>query len=63
MIEAMGPLEAIDRFLCSARRQLNVTLREIGVRREFAERARKAFDGRIAAELKAPAVQQIETRQ
>jgi len=63
MIEALGPLEAIDRFLCSARRQLNATLREIGVQREFAVRARKAFDGRIAAELKAPAVQQIETRQ
>ncbi len=63
MIEALGPLEAIDRFLCSARRQLNATLREIGVQREFAERARKAFDGRIAAELKAPVVQQIETRQ
>jgi hypothetical protein len=63
MMEALGPLEAIDRFLCSARRQLNATLREIGVRREFAERARKAFDGRIVAELKAPAVQQIETRQ
>jgi hypothetical protein len=63
MIEALGPLEAIDRFLCSARRQLTATLREIGVQREFAERARKAFDGRIAAELKAPVVQQIETRQ
>jgi len=63
MMEALRPLEAIDRFLCSARRQLNATLREIGVRREFAERARKAFDGRIVAELKAPAVQQIETRQ
>jgi hypothetical protein len=38
-------------------------LREIGVQREFAERARMAFDARIVAELKAPAVQQIETRQ
>lgn len=63
MMEALVPLAAIDRFLCSARAQLNATLKELGVRREFAERARKAFNERVAAELKAPAVQQIETRQ
>ena len=39
-IEAQVPLATIDRFLCSARGQLNATLKEIGVRREFAERAR-----------------------
>jgi hypothetical protein len=63
MMEALVPLAAIDRFLCSARAQLNATLKELGVRREFAERARKAFNERVAAQLKAPAVQQIETRQ
>jgi hypothetical protein len=46
-IEAQVPLATIDRFLCSARGQLNATLKEIGVRREFAERARKAFDERL----------------
>jgi hypothetical protein len=63
MMEVLVPLAAIDRFLCSARAQLNATLKELGVRREFAERARKAFNERVAAELNAPAVQQIETRQ
>jgi hypothetical protein len=62
-IEAQAPLATIDRFLCSARGQLNATLKEIGVRREFAERARKAFNERIVAEVKAPAVLQIETKQ
>ena len=62
-IEAQVPLATIDRFLCSARGQLNATLKEIGVRREFAERARKAFDERIMAGIKAPAVLQIETKQ
>jgi len=38
-IEAQVPLATIDRFLCSARGQLNATLKEIGARREFAERA------------------------
>ena len=62
-IEAQVPLATIDRFLCSARGQLSATLKEIGIRREFAERARKAFDGHIVAEVKAPAVLQIETKQ
>jgi len=63
MMEALVPLAAIDRFLCSARGQLNATLKELGVQRKFAERARKAFDGQIAIELKGDAVKQIETRQ
>jgi hypothetical protein len=63
MMEALVPLAAIDRFLCSARGQLNATLKELGVQRKFAERARKAFDERIAIELKGSAVNQIETRQ
>jgi hypothetical protein len=62
-MEAQVALATIDRFLCSARGQLNATMREIGVRREFAERARKAFTERVAAELKAVEVKQIETRQ
>jgi hypothetical protein len=63
MMEVLVPLAAIDRFLCSARGQLNATLKELGVQRKFAERARKAFDERIAIELKGPIVKQIETRQ
>src|ERR1700687_368382 len=62
-IEAQVPLATIDRFLCSARGQLNATLKEIGIRREFAERARKAFDGHFVAGVKAPAVLAIETKQ
>jgi hypothetical protein len=54
------PLATIDRFLCSARGQLNAMLKEIGARREFAERARKAFNERVAAELNAVEVKQIE---
>jgi len=45
------------------RGQLNATLKELGVQRRFAERARKAFDERIPIELKGCAVKQIETRQ
>lgn len=44
------PLASIDRFLASARVQVNVLLREINVRREFARRAREAFAKRLAAE-------------
>lgn len=47
LMEAQMPLATIDRFLSSARGQLNTTLKEIGVRREFADRARKAFDERL----------------
>ena len=63
LVEALVPLAAIDRFLCSARGQLNATLKELGVQRKFAERARKAFEERIAMELNAPAQKRIETRQ
>jgi hypothetical protein len=63
LMEVLVPLAAIDRFLCSARGQLNATLKELGVQRKFAERARMVFDERIAIELQGPAVQQIETRQ
>ena len=63
MMEVLAPLAAIDRFLCSARGQLNATLKELGVQRKFAERARTVFDERIAIKLKGPAVKQLETRQ
>jgi hypothetical protein len=62
-MEAQSALATIDRFLCSARGQLNATMKEIGVRREFAERARKAFNERVAAELSAVEVKQIEHKQ
>jgi hypothetical protein len=58
-IEAQAPLATIDRFLCSARGQLNATLKEIGVRREFAERARKAFDERLKLTVEVPKQKQI----
>jgi hypothetical protein len=62
-IEAQLPLATIDRFLCSAGGQLNATMKEIGVRREFAERARKAFNERVAAEVEVVEVKQIEHKQ
>jgi hypothetical protein len=62
-IEAQLPLATIDRFLCSARGQLNATMKEIGVRREFAERARKAFNERVAAAVEVVEVKQIENDQ
>jgi hypothetical protein len=43
-IGGLIPLATIERFLASARSQVNVLLREIGIRREFAQRARKAFE-------------------
>ena len=62
-IEAQLPLATIDRFLCSARGQLNATMKEIGVRREFAERVRKAFNERVAAKVEVVEVKQIENKQ
>ena len=59
MIEAQVPLATIDRFLSSARAQLNATLKEIGVRREFADRARKAFDERLKLAVEVPKSAQI----
>src|ERR1700676_389918 len=58
-IEAQLPLATIDRFLCSARGQLNATMKEIGVRREFAERARKAFDERLKLTVETPKPKEI----
>jgi hypothetical protein len=58
-IEAQVPLATIDRFLCSARGQLNATLKEIGVCREFAERARKAFDERLKLTVETPKPKEI----
>jgi hypothetical protein len=44
------PLATIQRFLASARSQVNAILREMAVRREFARRAREAIEKRLAAE-------------
>lgn len=43
-MESLLPANAIESFLLSARRQVMVMLREIGIRREFARRARETFD-------------------
>jgi hypothetical protein len=59
LIEALVPLATIDRFLSSARTQLNAMLKEVGVRREFADRARKALDERVRALVQAPKPAQI----
>jgi hypothetical protein len=55
LLEALVPIATIERFLSSARGQLNAMLKELYVRREFADRARKAFNER----LQAPAPKQI----
>lgn len=49
-VAQMIPLATIERFLSSARSQVNAILREIAVRREFARRAREALERRLAAE-------------
>lgn len=48
-IGGLAPLANIERFLASARSQVNALLREINVRREFARRAREALERRLAA--------------
>jgi hypothetical protein len=58
-LEAMEPLSKIERFLSSARGQLNALLREVHGRREFAERARKAFEERLKAVESTPKPKQI----
>jgi hypothetical protein len=59
LLEALVPLATIERFLSSARGQLNAMLKEVYVRREFAERARKAFNERLQATVEAPKPKQI----
>jgi hypothetical protein len=54
LMEALVPLTTIDRFLVSARNQLNTMLKEVYVRREFAARARKAIDGQLKLEAPKP---------
>jgi len=49
-VAQMVPLATIERFLASARAQVNAILREIVLRREFARRAREALEKRFAAE-------------
>lgn len=48
-IGGLASLANIERFLASARSQVNALLREIDVRREFARRAREALERRLAA--------------
>jgi hypothetical protein len=59
LLEAVEPLSKIDRFLSSARTQLNAMLKEICVRREFAERARKALNERLKLPVEVPELKQI----
>ncbi len=47
-VQGIEPLVAIERFLASARQQVAVMLRELGVRREFARRAKEALDRFLA---------------
>lgn len=59
LIEALVPLATIDRFLSSARGQLNSMLKEVYVRREFADRARKALAERLQATVSSPEPKKI----
>jgi hypothetical protein len=54
LMEALVPLTTIDRFLVSARSQLNTMLKEVYVRREFAARARKTIDEQLKLEAPKP---------
>jgi hypothetical protein len=56
---ALEPLSNIERFQSSARRQLNTMLKEFYVRREFADRAREAFNEHLKAMASAPILKQI----
>jgi hypothetical protein len=59
LLEAMEPLSKIERFLSSARGQLNAMLKEVYVRREFADRAREALDARLKLTVESPELKQI----
>jgi hypothetical protein len=59
MLEALVPLAAIERFLSSARKQFNTILKEVYVRREFADRARKALNERLKLAVEVPKPKQI----
>jgi len=56
---SLSSLTAIEGLLLSARRQAMLMLREIGLRREFARRARKAFDERSEAKIETDEVQKV----
>ncbi|WP_051677733.1 hypothetical protein [Bradyrhizobium sp. URHD0069] len=60
LLEAMEPLSKIERFLSSARGQLNAMLKEVYVRRAFAERARQALEKRLQPAVSATELKQIE---
>jgi hypothetical protein len=42
-VHSIVPLTTIEKFLSSARHQVMMTLREVGLRREFERRAREAM--------------------
>jgi hypothetical protein len=54
------PLATIDRFLSSARSQLNAMLKGVHVRREFVDRASKALREQMQANSQAPKPKQID---
>jgi hypothetical protein len=58
-LESLPSLTAIEAFLLSARRQAMLMLREIGLRREFSRRVRKAFDERSEAKIETDEVQKV----
>jgi hypothetical protein len=58
-LESLPSLTEIERFLLSARRQAMLMLREIGLRREFARRVRKAFVERSEAKIEPDEVQKV----
>ena len=60
LLEALVPLASIDRALSSARGQLHAMLKEIHVRREFAERAHKALKQHAQSIRQASSQKQIE---
>ena len=47
-VQALPSLTQVERFLSSARNQVNVILRKINFRREFARRAKRAMEKRLA---------------
>jgi len=58
-VQGLEPLVAIEKFLASARHQVAVMLRELGVRREFARRAKETLDRFLAEQSKERAVAAI----
>jgi hypothetical protein len=60
-VHSIIPLATIEKLLSSARHQVTITLREVGLRREFERRAREAMK-RIEIDAPAPETKQIEAQ-